>query len=81
MGKPRLVLRANGGTFNPAMAEKYGNNWGKAKITDEQVQEIRRRYATGVATQQQLAEHYKISRGHISKIIRAAVWKQADEQA
>jgi predicted XRE-type DNA-binding protein len=80
MEKPRLILRSNGSTFNQSMAEKYGNNWGKCKISDEHVHEIRRRYATGSISQKQLAEHYKISRGHVSKIIRAAVWKHTHEQ-
>lgn len=77
MEKPRLVLRANGSTFNPQMAKKYGNRWGIAKITDQQAEEIRLRYAAGRTTQQQLAEQYGISRGHISKIVGTAVWKQA----
>lgn len=43
-----------------------------AKLTDEQVKEIRDRYAARGATQQALADRYGVTRVHISRIISGA---------
>jgi hypothetical protein len=61
---------------NVEMAEKYGNLWGRAKVSDEQVRQIRTLYGRGDVSQQALAKQFGISRGHIAKIIGARVWKE-----
>ena len=45
-----------------------------AKLTFEQVQEIRRHYVDG-ATQNALCKHYGVSIGTIGRIVRGESWK------
>lgn len=45
-----------------------------AALDDEKVREIRRRYAAGGVTQQQLADEYEVDRTNISSIIRRKTW-------
>jgi hypothetical protein len=47
-----------------------GSGNGKATLADAQVAEIRRRWAEGNVTQQQLADEYHVSRSHISNLTR-----------
>lgn len=47
---------------------------GQAKLTEEQVTEIRDRYARGGITQYQLAEEYSIGQGSVSRIVRGVRW-------
>jgi hypothetical protein len=46
----------------------------KAKLSKEDIVEIRRKYELGIANQVELAEEYKVRNGHISKIIRKELW-------
>lgn len=39
------------------------------RLTDDQVREIRRRYAAGGVFQRELAEEYGVSKGHINAVI------------
>lgn len=45
-----------------------------AKLTEEQVVEIRRRYAEGGTSQQSLAQEFNVSRGHVQAIITRKTW-------
>ena len=51
-----------------------GENHGNAKLTGDQVLKIRKLYNSGKYTQSRLAEIFKISRSHISKIISKKNW-------
>lgn len=48
---------------------KTGENNGNCKLTDEDVNKIRIRYATGNVTQKDLAKEYEVSQSRISEII------------
>jgi DNA-binding XRE family transcriptional regulator len=51
-----------------------GVRHGQAKLTDQQVREIRNRYAAGEVTQRELATDYGISRETVGTIIRRKNW-------
>jgi hypothetical protein len=51
----------------------------QSKLTEEQVLEIRRRYADGGVTQQALGDEYGVARSLISKIILRKVWAHLDD--
>ncbi|WP_460941414.1 hypothetical protein [Sediminivirga luteola] len=51
-----------------------GENNSAAKLTAQQVSEIRRRYATGGVTQVALAEQFGVDQAHISSIVRRKAW-------
>lgn len=48
---------------------------GNSKLTNEQVDYIIKRYATGGVTQEQLAQEIGVSDSHISNIVNGKVWK------
>jgi hypothetical protein len=52
-----------------------GVSHGSAKLTEDQVREIRRLYATGVFTQQELALRFGVDQRTVSEIIRRKIWK------
>lgn len=54
-----------------------GENHGVAKLTNEQVREIRRRYAEGGITQKELAREYGMT--NISYIIRRKFWRTIED--
>lgn len=56
-----------------------GINHGIAKLTDEQVIEIRRRYADGGVTQQALGDEYGVNHSLISYIVRRKRWAHLDD--
>ncbi|GAC1603195.1 MAG: HNH endonuclease [Acidimicrobiales bacterium] len=49
----------------------------KAKLTNEQVRQIRAEYERGLVTQQALAERWGVSRGNVSKILNRKVYVNA----
>jgi hypothetical protein len=55
------------------------NRWGEtsptAKLSEEQVEEIRRRYKPGVVAQWELGREYGVNQTTISKIVRGTRWK------
>lgn len=55
----------------------YGETSPLSKLTAEQVDAIRHRYATGGIRQRELAEEYGVQQSTISKIVRGVRWKQA----
>lgn len=55
-----------------------GENHGRAKLTDEQVREIRASYQGAWGEQSRIAERYGVSQGLITKIVRGEVWTHLD---
>lgn len=55
---------------------RFGENHAAAKLTNEQVVEIRRRYAAGGISQRPLAAEYGVSQPVISKVIRGEKYTQ-----
>lgn len=53
----------------------HGTSHYCAKLTDDQVIEIRKLYSAGKFNQYELAPLFGVSRGMISKIVRGASWK------
>jgi len=51
-----------------------GSQHGMAKLTDEQVTEIRKLYATGEYLQRELAEKFGIYQQTVSSIVRGTTW-------
>lgn len=49
-----------------------------AKLTEDDVREIRRRYATGEETQAEIAEDYPIGRPTVSDIVRRRRWAHVE---
>lgn len=55
-----------------------------AKLTRVEVSEIRRRYAAGGVTQQQLADEYGVSNPNICRVLKGDAWTHPafpDEEA
>jgi len=53
-----------------------GEDHGKAKLTQQQVRAIRKRYAAGGITQRRLGDQYGISQGQIGRIVRGERWTE-----
>lgn len=51
-----------------------GADVGTSKLTEEDVIEIRKLYASGEYKQEDLAEKYNVQRGHISRLVRGIEW-------
>ena len=64
---------------NEADRQAKGVDHGKAKLTEEQVIEIRSRYAAGGTTQQALGDEYGVTHQLISYIVRRENWSHLDE--
>lgn len=61
------------GPHSPAAGERHG----RAKLTREQVDAIRTRYAAGGVTQEQLGHEYGISGAHVCGIVKGRFWPPA----
>jgi DNA invertase Pin-like site-specific DNA recombinase len=59
------------GVFHPPRGSAHG----RAKLSEDIVREIRRLYATGEFTQQELALRFGVSKHTISLIVRRKIWK------
>ena len=59
---------------------RRGEGHGSARVTAEQVIKIRRRYATGGVTHQQLAEQYHLSPSEIGRVIRRETWAHLESE-
>lgn len=55
-----------------------GEGSGMAKLTDEAVREIRRRYATGRITQEELGAEFGVNQTKISDVVNRRTWKHID---
>lgn len=51
-----------------------GERHGRAKLTEQQVREIRERYAAGGVSQRELAAEYGVGRLAVSRVVRRTVW-------
>lgn len=72
---PENLVRGDGHWMRRTPAKiNRGEATGHAKLTAEQVQDIRKRYETGSATKIQLANEFSVSRQNISCIIRRKSW-------
>lgn len=49
------------------------------KLTEDDVREIRRRYAEGGVLQRELAREFEVSKQLISKIVNRQVWVHVEE--
>jgi hypothetical protein len=54
----------------------HGERSGTAKLTESQVREIRRRYASGNILQKNLASEYGISRAQVNRIVHRSRWNK-----
>jgi predicted transcriptional regulator len=55
-----------------------GEQAGLAKLTDDAVREIRRRYAEGGISQQQLANEYSVHQTKISAVVTRKTWRHVE---
>ena len=55
-----------------------GASHGRAKLTDEQVREIRREYGGRWGEQTALAKKYGVSQALVAKVVRGEVWGHLD---
>jgi hypothetical protein len=62
-----------------AERQAKGTDHGIAKLTEEQVLEIRRRYADGGVTQRLLCDEYGVTQSLISQIVLRKIWAHLDE--
>jgi hypothetical protein len=60
-------------------ARQKGTDHGMSKLTEEEVLEIRRRYADGGVTQRSLAAEYGVHRGTISRVVHREIWAHLDD--
>lgn len=68
---------AHGAAIGKGGAKRHGERNGRAKLTREQVQEIRARYAVGGISQATLAREYGVIQPHISRIVLGTKWGNA----
>lgn len=64
----------------PPPGEKAGENNGRAKLNREQVEEIRRLYATGDYSQAAIGNMFGVNQTAIGFIVRGVHWKQQTSQ-
>ena len=62
------------GTFRRAIGIAHG----RAKLTEDDVREIRRLYAMGCISQRGLARRFMVSQRTICQIVRRELWKHVD---
>jgi DNA invertase Pin-like site-specific DNA recombinase len=67
-----------GRTWRGPHAMGQGSAHGRAKLTEEQVREMRAIYSTGAGTYKELAELYGLKRQIIRDIIRRKTWKHVE---
>ena len=61
-------------------ARQKGVDHGGAKLTEEQVLEIRRRYAAGGVSQQALGDEFGVAQHTISDIVRRRYWTHLEAE-
>lgn len=72
-GRQRFHWKPGQASYNKGKPGMRGERHPNAKLTAEQVGEIRRRYQQG-QTQKQLAKAFNTSQPNVSSIIRNAIW-------
>lgn len=60
---------------DPLRHGKPGEQHSKAKLSEEDVRQIRKLYAAKQLSYSTLAKHFGVSRGNIAMIIRGKTWK------
>lgn len=58
----------------------HGEASGRAKVVAASVMDIRRRYADGGGTQQELAEEHRLSGSHVCRIISGKFWSHVPQE-
>jgi len=59
-------------------AQQRGENNKQAKLTVDDVRQIRKEYAKGLCSQQELANRFRISREQVGRIVRRIDWKHVE---
>ncbi len=54
--------------------DRSGENHARAKLTEEDVREIRRMYSIGERSQQSIADEYGVAQHTVSKLLRRKTW-------
>jgi hypothetical protein len=62
------------GTLRKGHEGLKGEDHGRAKLTEEEVKEIRQRYDSGSVLQKELADEFGVARGYISDIVNRETW-------
>ena len=57
------------------VALRRGEKHGRAKISEQDVRDIRAKYMSRQATQQELSDEYGVCQVNISKIVRRELWR------
>jgi len=70
----RTYGERNGARKHPEKMPR-GSAHGNAKLTEEDVADMRRRYDAGGVTQISLAKEYKLGKMTVSQIVRRTTWK------
>ena len=55
-----------------------GEGHGRAKLTEQDVREIRRRYATGKETQQAIADDFNVGQARVSHVVLRKHWAHVE---
>jgi hypothetical protein len=61
--------------YRTGLLSNHGTTNGNAKLTADQVREVRQRFQSGLATAKQLAEEYGIARTNMSGIVHGRKYK------
>jgi hypothetical protein len=76
---PDHLMLGNDRTKMQLCAERgrttQGERSSSAKLTEEQVRQIRQRYAAGGISQQKLAEEYGLKQAALGELIRRETWR------
>lgn len=65
-----LRLHARNDEMQPVKKCKHGEQHGRAKLTDHEVELLRRMVERGELSQQQAAEKFELSKGYVSRLCR-----------
>jgi hypothetical protein len=80
LSKPHLILSKRKPyrvfTKNLTMISRHGTLFSHCILADEQIIEIRKRWALGVVTQTALASEYNVNRRTICDIVNRRTYKQ-----
>jgi hypothetical protein len=71
----RLARGEKSGMHTKPESRRIGELNGKAKLTSNQVKEIKRLYSTGEITQKEIAKQFQIGTSQINRIVRNLIWK------
>lgn len=77
--KPDRVPRgASHYNYGNANAPQRGTNNGRAKLTEDDVRQIRRMWDNGTLSKRRIAEHFNVTDVLIGKIVRRELWAHVD---